>query len=606
MSLTTRSVWSLFLIGSLSLFSCASKKLPFTITQHSDVTHVTGIAVFDDAVFCATKGGLVRWDIEGSKYTIYTTADGLPSNVLTDVVVDRDGLLWISSVDGIATFDGQYFKIVSPDGLPSEEVNDLAIAPDGSIWAGTLKGAAIFSGNRFRMVDGEDGPGESNIIVVYFDQGGNEWLGTNDNGMFYRTEGAWKHLTTKDGFPVNTIVTVVQAWDRSMWSASWAGISRFDGMGWKTFSSMKRFGTYDARYLLSTDKRLWYFTSNGVHASQGGDWYSYTEDDGLISNDVTCGFIVSDEEVYVGTVDGMSIIRNGVVENYFIPNSPVGYNCISIAIDNRDRVWLGTWETGLNIYDSGYWTRVTGKDISALDTVRSVVYGPDGKVAFNTMSGVVFEHQNEWDIQTRNQGLSGNDVRCGLFDAEGRYWAGTASGVCYYNKGSWNRYRTVHGLPSEDTWACATGSDGTLWFGTSAGIVSFKDTEITDRTSELNLGDVDVRSAVADGDRILFGTEDGKLIEYSDGKWDVYGESYVGTNKGIYSIALDDTGRIWLGTNGDGIVTAGSGQKIKVTVDDGLPSNYVKAVAIRGDNVWAACFGGVVNIDLSPDASSAK
>ncbi len=604
MSLTTRSVWSLFLIGSLSLFSCASKKLPFTITQHTDVTHVTGVAVFDDAVFCATKGGLVRWDIEGSMYTIYTTVDGLPSNVLTDVVVDSGGLLWVSSVDGIVTFDGQYFKVVSSDGLPSEEVNDLAVAPDGSIWAGTLKGAAIYSGGRFRPVDGENSPGASNITVIYFDQGGNEWIGTDDNGMFYRTEGVWKHLTTKNGFPINTIVTVVQAWDRSMWGASWAGISRFDGMGWKTFSSMNRFGTYDARCLLSTDKRLWYFTSNGVHASQGGDWFSYTEDNGLISNDVTCGFIVSDEEVYVGTVDGLSIIRNGVVENYFIPNSPVGYNCISIAIDNRDRVWLGTWETGLNIYDSGFWTLVTGNDLSALDTVRSVVYGPDGMVVFNTMSGVVFERQNEWNIQTRNQGLSGNDVRCGLFDAEGRYWAGTAAGVCYYDKGSWHRYRTVHGLPSEDTWACASGSDGTLWFGTSAGIVSFKDAEITDRTSELNLGEVDVRSIVADGDRILFGTEDGKLIEYKDGKWDVYGESFVGTNKGIYSIAFDDTGRIWLGTNGDGIVTAGSGQKIKLTVKDGLPSNYVKAVALRGDNVWAACFGGVVNVDLSPNASA--
>ncbi len=41
----------------------------------------------------------------------------------------------------------------------------------------------------------------------------------------------------------------------------------------------------------------------------------------------------------------------------------------------------------------------------------------------------------------RINGVSGNDVRCGIYDSEGRYWAGTESGICFYDKGRWRRLR---------------------------------------------------------------------------------------------------------------------------------------------------------------------
>lgn len=605
MRYNTRLIFCFILPVLLLVASCSVEQSPYTINQHTDVSYVTGITVFEDAVYCATKGGLVKWDVENSEYTIYTTLDGLPSNVLSDVVVDGDGLMWIGSVDGVATFDGSYFKTYgTSDGLPSEDINDIAIDLDGTAWFGTKKGVASFSGGRFTALTDEEGPGDDSVLYVYFDQGANIWLGTDDDGLYYNADGEWKHVTTRDGIPVNTIVTIVQAWDRSVWASSWAGISRFDGAGWKTFSSMKRFETYDARQLITTDKRLWYFTANGVHASQGGDWFGFTEDEGLISNNVTCGYVVSDEEVYVGTVDGMSIIRNGEVSNYFVPSSPVGHNTISIAVDDRNRVWLGTWEDGLNLYDSGYWTQLIGRDSSTLESVRSIVFGEDGSVVFNTTNGVVFENDNDWQVYTRRDGVSGNDVRCGVYDNEGRYWAGTAVGVCYLEKGRWKRYRTVHGLPDEDTWACAKDADGTIWFGTAAGIVSFTGTELTDHTPDISLDVVDVRSMAIDGDRVLFGTNDGKIIEYRNGTWDIYGESYLGTDKAVYAIAVESPGRIWVGTNGDGIISAGEGPKVRLGLSDGLPSNFIKSIDIGNGTLWAACYGGVAEIDITPDMAA--
>jgi len=322
------------------LFSgCSAQDVPVEITHHSDVTYVTGVAKYLDYVFCATKGGLVRWEIPEGKYAVYTTNDGLPTNVLTDVVVDGDGIMWIGTVDGIVSFDGSYFKVYDEsDGLPSREINDVAVDRSGNLWVGTKKGAASYSNGKFTFLNDEHGPGDFEIRCIYFDLADNIWLGTNDKGLYGRTDGTWYRGGSREGLLKNTIVTIVQAWDRSMWASSWVGISRFDGVGWKTFSSMKKFGTYDGRYLYSTESRLWFFTDNGVHASQGADWYHYTEELGLISNDVTCGQVISDDEVYVGTIDGLSVIRDEKIESYFIPSSPVGHNTLSVTVDSKDRI----------------------------------------------------------------------------------------------------------------------------------------------------------------------------------------------------------------------------------------------------------------------------
>ena len=581
------------------LVSCSGKKTPVNISLHTDLTHITGITAFEDAVYCATKGGLVKWELPEGRYTVYTTLDGLPSNILSDVVVDGEGMMWIGSDSGITSFDGMYFENYDrSDGLPSTEINELAVDNGGNLWIATNSGVASFERGRFKYLDDEEGPGSNPVLCINFDLGNNIWVGTGDDGIYFTTEGVWKHTTTRDGLLANTSHRIAQAWDRSVWGASWAGISRWDGKGWQTFSSLKRLGTYLARDIITSENRFWYFTDNGTYASQGTDWFNFTEKEGLISNDVTCGYVVNDEKVYVGTVDGMSVIENGVIENYFVPNSPVGYNCISITIDDRDRIWLGTWETGLNIYDSGYWTQLIGKNIKTLETVRSVVFGPDNVIVFNTMNGIAFENENEWIVETRRNGVSENDVRCGVYDKKGRYWAGTASGICCRDKGRWKRFRSIHGLPSEDTWACSVADDGTVWFGTAKGIVSFNDYELTDRTPETGLEDIDVRSIAVDGDRVLFGTNDGKLIEYNNGAWDVYGKNYLGTDKGIYSIAFSPAGAIWLGTNGDGIIGIENGEKAHYTIADGLPSNYVCALVFGKNTLWAACYGGTASIEM--------
>src|SRR3989339_2028376 len=92
------------------LLSCSEKKTSVNITQYTNNTYVTGVVKMDKFVFCATKGGLIKWDTEAKKYEEITTAQGLITNVLTDVVIDGDNKIWVSSKEGMCRIDGKKVK----------------------------------------------------------------------------------------------------------------------------------------------------------------------------------------------------------------------------------------------------------------------------------------------------------------------------------------------------------------------------------------------------------------------------------------------------------------------------------------------------------------
>ncbi len=586
-------------ILSLVILSCSERKISVKVTQYTDPSNVTGVAKHEGAIYCATQGGLVKWDLATSEYTISTTADGLPSNVLTDIIVDGKNRLWVSSYEGVGLYTGDSWKLYDvSSGLPSPEVNDLALDRDGNVWTSTQDGAAYLDGGNFKLLAEKGSPGRKEINCIYFDRGNNCWIGTEKTGIFVKMEGSWIP-SGRSGLPANSARGITQSWDFRMWAASWSGIYVWDGTGWIMHPSYDNMGTLEARFMDSTRERIWFFTANGVHSSHGSNWWNFTSADGMVTNDVTSGLVESDNMVYAGTTDGLSVIENKSIKNYVISNKPVGHNFISLAADDRNRLWVGTWETGVSLYSDGYWTGILGSRPDDLATVRSFSFGPDGTIVFNTREALLIHSGDEWKRYNRKSGMSGDDIRCGLFDTDGRYWAGTASGICYLGKdNTWKRFRQYTGLPSEDVWVCGIDSTGTVWFGTTDGIVSFSGGQLTDRSPEVGTDNLDVRSLLVKGDTVYFGTNNGKLISYNGREWNVFGSNYLSTDRGIHALVADPDGSLWLGTYGDGLIKLHGDTVTKFTMADGLPSDYVRDMTFYDGKLWVACYGGIVTVEI--------
>src|SRR5688572_9577276 len=68
----------------------------------------------------------------------FSIKDGLPTNNIFKIRLDRKGFLWIAHDKGITRYDGITFKNYSNPNQRSNVYTDLYIAPDGVVWMANL------------------------------------------------------------------------------------------------------------------------------------------------------------------------------------------------------------------------------------------------------------------------------------------------------------------------------------------------------------------------------------------------------------------------------------------------------------------------------------
>jgi signal transduction histidine kinase/ligand-binding sensor domain-containing protein/DNA-binding response OmpR family regulator len=111
-------------------------------------------------------GGLNRLDIETGTFSRFTTAEGLPNNVVYGVLPDDAGHLWLSTNRGLARFDpgtGAVRSFDAADGLQSNEFNSGAAFRSAS---GELFFGGIYGFNHFRPEDIQDNPHAPEAVIT--------------------------------------------------------------------------------------------------------------------------------------------------------------------------------------------------------------------------------------------------------------------------------------------------------------------------------------------------------------------------------------------------------------------------------------------------------
>lgn len=104
----------------------------------------------DGVFWIGTRGGgLVRFDPERETFSAFTEKDGLPNNVTYKALVDKDGIIWITTNWGLSRFNPDQLNFSNydvTDGIQSNEfnLNAALIAADGEIFVGGMNGFNAF------------------------------------------------------------------------------------------------------------------------------------------------------------------------------------------------------------------------------------------------------------------------------------------------------------------------------------------------------------------------------------------------------------------------------------------------------------------------------
>lgn len=101
------------LLPSSLIISCQQRSLtPWSPVENEDgwtiftnSKKVYALLAEGNALWAATSGGVVRWDVDKGTYRKYTTLDSLADNDVRSIGRDNQGNLWFGTLGGVSRYN---------------------------------------------------------------------------------------------------------------------------------------------------------------------------------------------------------------------------------------------------------------------------------------------------------------------------------------------------------------------------------------------------------------------------------------------------------------------------------------------------------------------
>ncbi len=286
-----------------------------------------------------------------------------------------------------------------------------------------------------------------NIDCILQDRNGNYWFASNGEGA-YRYDGKrLTHFTRKHGLCSDFVWSIVEDIHGILWFTTRDGFCCYNGTTITNHTDIiKNAPKGDLQY---TKGGLFFGHLNGV-----------------------C--------FYNGTTFTNFVIHPG---NYFVPTNTTyrPYDVYCTLVDSSGKVYFGTQEKGVCVYDGKTLSFINGKNLDG-PAVRCIFQDKRGKLWFGNNGGGLFLYDGktlrniteekklnnyEFLIEKKPVDKPGSLARVFAIndDKAGNLWIGTVdSGVWKYDGSSLTNYTTKDGLSSNAIYGLYKDKKGELWF----------------------------------------------------------------------------------------------------------------------------------------------
>lgn len=132
-----------------------------------------------------TDGGLMRWQDNDTK--IFGLADGLPSEEILSLLLDRKGTLWVGTAAGVARLGRAGFETSHGNrDLPSEAVTALFEDEEDNVWLGFRSGGVTrLTVPRLSRIGKAEGLPSDRPTSLLATRNGDLWIGTAGDGLMH-------------------------------------------------------------------------------------------------------------------------------------------------------------------------------------------------------------------------------------------------------------------------------------------------------------------------------------------------------------------------------------------------------------------------------------
>ena len=435
--------------------------------------------------------------------------------------------------------------------------------------------------------------------------------------------------TIDQGLPQNGILAIAQGPDGYLWLGTEAGLVRFDGVSFTTFTTattsalkdnyvsfvaMDATGDVLAGTWVGGVTRVSARTSatipgaegsfvNGVYRDRAGRlWVARTGSILLLQNGAFQPAAGSEGSVFsladdssglllAGTNHGLAAWQN----DRWVPWQPRGGGITgavwTVYHDRTDGWWFGTPDA-LYAYRGGRLERFDAAHGLPPGGVTSILESRNGQLWVGTDGGGLARLVNRpklgFERFSTRDGLSDDAVTFLLEDHEGSLWVGTRhGGLNRFRQPIFTIYSPTEGLSAKVVWSVYGDRQGALWIGTEAGGV--------DRLQQGRFANYmrgkSVVATLQTRDGILWAATREGLVRLRGGRWEPM--TFGGTHPTLSVSALteDRTGALWLGGS-DGLYRWKGGVLRDYTAQAGLTAVKIRTIVEDRDGVlWIGTHG---------------
>ncbi len=375
---------------------------------------------------------------------------------------------------------------------------------------------------------------------------------------------------------------------------------------------------------------MWFGTNEGLHRFDGYQLKTFRHEYGN-PNSLSSDFIVrlmedSKGNIWIATVHGGVNVYNPRLNSFCAyqhdaenPNTLSNNNVRSIYEDKEGMIWIGTIGGGLNKFDpktesfTNYKHDKNDTNSIKQNYVTDIIEDSDGFlwIGLNGYGIDKFDKKKEkftnYQIQLDNptKTFRSNVIRDLYDDGNGNIWAATYYGLNKLNKTTGNFTHWAgdlsekRGLKTPSLHGIVKSEKDYLWIITfGGGIHKFNlQKEEFVFVTDLHKTAKNLYTAYRDRTGIIWlGTDGNGVCRY----YDIPKFNFVtipGLQKYVSKIFVDNEGKKWLGTIGQGIYMINNDHQIQqINVNHGLSQNFVESITQDTiGNIWIGTNGAGLN-----------
>ncbi len=538
---------------------------------------------------------------------VWHAEKGLPQNTVTGIAQTPDGYLWLTTLDGVARFDGvrfKMFKAADTPALGSGRIRFLFAGRHGELWLSTQEGGLIrLQNGRFTpLLPTETRGTRPAVTQVAEDESGGLWLSTEDGKAGRLAAGRYEAVST-NWSTTDSVGFEVRADARGrLWALSSTGLYEVSGEK-LTPAVQGKAGEYSVR-CPGRSGGWWLSASNQIRLWRDGRWVAAAGNPGVAADGITC--VAEDHSGYlwVGTA-GSGLFRcatNGEVLAFTMKDGLSGGSVRTLMEDSEGNLWVGMQDSGLSRLRLPLFAVYGPNQGLSSERTTTVSEGPDGDLWVGT-DGYGLNRLHGETAQPVSEEFPGAMFRVAsvLVDKRGRIWTGLRTGgLVRFEDG---RYTQVGGydFAGHPTRSLFEDSHGAVWVGQRYTENLVRVEADTVRTIELpqSMHVADIRVAAEDAAGTMwFGTDGGGLLRWSEGRFTRFTRENGLSSDFVWALRPEPDGTLWIGTYGGGLTRLKDGRAVQCTTRHGLVDDVICHIADDGrGQYWFSSNQGIFRVD---------